>query len=306
MKHLGFLLLFYLLPLLSSAQIEFAPPGAVWHYGYTDYAPFTGVLFAGYQEVRYDRDTLIAGKMGKVLTMKRVGQIDGEIIASTLPERVIYQDSFKIYAWYEDRFYQIYDFGVEVGDTLTLSGGNPYYDSCHYNFIVDSIYYEDMNGKNLKNILLKSADGFPAPFWHINEKMGALPHYLFEAEIGCIVDLTRPFPFRCYEDDDFPLYQWDTTACDYYENVSSIVDLEDFNIRIFPNPIHNQFHVHNESTNSYELTVFDTNGHLVHQLSLGSITTKEINCSQWQSGTYIVQVKSGQQFASKKLLKLTY
>ena len=304
MKKIIFLLLCFNFSYAASAQIEFAPPGATWHYGYSDYAFGAGLLYSGYQKWSYERDTLFLDKNCKVLVGQAVKQIDGEVEIANLPERIIYQDSFKIYYWDKDRFYKMYDFGVAEGDTLTLAGGNHYTDSCSIAFQVDSVYYEAINGVSLKNIIIHPLNGTYASYWHINEKMGALPNFLFVAGIGCLLDVPRPFPFRCYQDNDFPLYQADTTSCEHYDNVSTITTLAELGMTINPNPVNDYFEIKNEEQLSYDLSIFNISGQSIFKYQEEQATQKTIDVSTWNPGTYIVMIRKGNQLAYKKILKL--
>lgn len=295
---------FFLLLIVTSlnAQREFAPSGATWYYGFFDSA-FGIPLFSGYEEMRYDRDTIIDNQTCKVLTRRRVGEVDDQLIDYYTSEKIIYQDGYKIYSWAEEQFFMIYDFGVMENDTVRFSGGNSFSDSCYTDYRVDSIYYELIDDVPLKNIRLQTIGSTSGGYTLINEKFGALPLYLFDIETFCVLDNGHYLNFRCYEDDEFAHYQADTTACDAYNNISQVIDLEKTGISIYPNPIEDLFLLKNTSGDTYDLTVFNIDGQLMYQSFGIKDGQQEVDCTTWLPGTYVVQLKIGEQRAYQKLLK---
>ena len=305
------LLLFSFCSLLSAftfAQKEFAPAGATWHYEFLEYS-WTRIDLIGYEEVKYDRDTLIDGKDCKILTRKRVGERNHQIVEYYTPEKIIWQDSFTVYSWCQGTFYKIYDFGLEVGDTVTFSDVLPedFQATVSENtYQIDSVYYDTINGESIKNLRMVILEGFSTSGTEIiNEKFGGLPTYVFYMEGDWWFDIYRASGFRCYQDDNFPLYQTnDTIPCEYYENVTGILDIADTGFQIYPNPLNDFLQISNEGTSTYDLAIFNLSGQLIYQAANETSGSKKVDCSRWAPGTYFVEIKTGQRRSYAKLLKV--
>lgn len=298
MKPLYVCFLFLLLVVVSaSAQREFAPAGATWYYGFHDTA-LSIPIFQGYEEMSYDRDTMIDNIACKVLTRQRVGEVDNELVSYAESEKIIYQEGYQIFVRVGESFVKIYDFGLFSGETIVVD-----YPGCREEYRVDSVYFEEIDGENLKNMVVTKIDGYGEGVSLINEKFGEMSYYQFTGENSCIPDFGETLSFRCYEDDEFTHYQKDTIACDEYSNISQVVNLEKTGIAIFSNPVKDFVLLKNSSGEAYDLTVFDFDGHLMYQSFTVKEGSKEIDCAEWHPGTYVVQLKMGENRAFKKLLK---
>lgn len=63
------------------------------------------------------------------------------------------------------------------------------------------------------------------------------------------------------------------------------------NVSVFPNPTSHMLHVNANCSESYNLKVYDSSGRLVMSV-LDFSCEKEVDFSQFQTGTYIVQISN--------------
>lgn len=207
MKKILISFLLFISFLTLKAQ-NWADSGAVWHYG------FGGIITQGYVEIEYTQDTLILGVVSKELKRAKSGInfLYGDFFEFVMGYEYTYSDSDHVYVLHNGQFEILYDFSAEVGDTLTHYLPNDYYnpfcDSIGRS-VVSAIGTEVINSEELRWYELDYVDGisgFSSYYNRVYEKLGSMS-YMFPTNDICGLDDDYYSPFRCYEDDDFGMYQ---------------------------------------------------------------------------------------------------
>jgi hypothetical protein len=210
--------------LLTSAnlfsQYEFAPVGAKWYYEYNGYQS------NGYLLIESSRDTIINDSTCRILNRtlyENTGQQD--IKVSKLQDEYIHQNGYKIYFLKYNKFYVLYDFSPQVGDTLKISSEqNPPHGCDSTGTIkIEQIDQININTKNLNRIKSSVVDGNLTYGLDIIENIGSLSS-LFPVFINCAFDYPSYEPLRCYEDNNIGLFKNQfIDNCDYiYTSINKI------------------------------------------------------------------------------------
>ena len=62
-------------------------------------------------------------------------------------------------------------------------------------------------------------------------------------------------------------------------------------VSVFPNPCHGQFCIHNSSTDSKDIAVFDMAGRMVFSTTIAAESDQAVNSENWNSGLYLLMAK---------------
>lgn len=195
---------------IVKAQTEFAPIGATWYYSGLE------TMFGdeGYSKVTSVGDTIIDGKKIRVLS--------NEYHSST--GSVSYGDDFyvcqsgdSVLYYIDGDFRLVYDFGLNVGDTLQIYSNKNYCGDSNYGYvIIDSISYVDVNGVKLKEFYPSKTEesefGFEGTFIeNIGATSGLFSSHCLADNIGEALG-----SLRCYEDSTIGLYHYHySNDCEY-------------------------------------------------------------------------------------------
>ena len=264
------------------AQTEFAPIGATWYYGITE------AMWGdrGYLKVTSADTTVIDGKKAKVL-VSEYHQSDGGVFPRSAI--YIYQTGDSVLFYRDGDFHLVYNFGLNVGDTMELY--NPDNKNCSYSdgyllsmvFVVETIKTLDVNGTQLKEFNLVTAD-VPSNFsrygyYHFIEKIGTTSHLFGE---DCIADnffLGIFGGLRCYEDEEVGHYQYGSVACDSIFKFDweaynrwedsmrrvDVIDRENLDLRVFYSQSDKSIVVDSHgSCDESVINVYDVNGIMIY------------------------------------------
>jgi len=303
------------------AQNEWAPKGATWHYGFTDWQT------NGYIEISYIGDTIINSVSCKILE-KKVFQYNllSQFDTLTLNHEYTYADKDRVYIFRFNDFYRLYDFSAHIGDSILLAGTNQFTSSgCDSIGLirVDSTGTMIINGKSLRYI---SVSPFSNSKWgwagRIVEKIGPIfcyqknmePYnYLLPNKLdycGIFMDQTHEGGFlRCYSDQSGFTYSQPgvSPVCDYiYTNIDENENIFT-EIIVAPNPTRDiltiHFKVNSKKVIQFEL--FDIAGNLKLSDHFPETTSyfKTFNLSGLSTGVYYIKLKSNQGTVVKKICK---
>ena len=173
MKHILTFALLLVISFSLSSQIEFAPVGAKWiqNAGATNQgSPFYHPL-ADYFVIESTGDTLVNGT-----TYRKVG------------EHLLYQDAEKIYYLWNDTLRLLYDFGVQVGDTVTfelLGCLSNWLAPAPHRFVVNYVGQITVDQQLLKRINCLSIEQHQLPDYEYIEKIGYTTRVV-EDKAGCV------------------------------------------------------------------------------------------------------------------------
>jgi hypothetical protein len=84
----------------------------------------------------------------------------------------------------------------------------------------------------------------------------------------------------------------------------SIKDIsQNTSIKIYPNPINNEFQIANTSTEAMKLSILNLNGQLVFEDKLIGNNSMKINSENWSKGVYVIKIQQGQNQFYQKIIK---
>ena len=271
------------------AQTEFAPIGATWYYGIME--AMWGDT--GFTKTTVTDSAVIDGKKVKVLISEYHASSGGVFPRDTI---YAYQTGDSVLFYRGGAFHLVYNFGLNVGDTMELYNPDnktcPIYDwmdvseedLLYGHVVVKSINTIDVNGTQLKEFNFVSADPDSyysrfSDYYHYIEKIGTTSNLFGE---DCIADNFGAGIFgdlRCYEDEEVGLYQYGREACDslyeydweeYYRRRDSmlrvdVIDKEYLEVKIFYSQSDKAVVV--DTRGSCEVSVikiFDVDGRIVY------------------------------------------
>lgn len=312
-KNITVLLLLLAMTGMLKAQInEFAPIGAEWHYGIKQHST------EGYARIKSLADTIIDGTACKKIEKRYFlfDYLDGVEKEFVKGHEYISQigDSVMIYRF--GRFYKLYDFTVEIGDTVSFPGS---YSLEADEFVIfgDSIGkavvigkgVSEINGNELKYYDLRKVDNsvwaFDQDFYlgcaRICEKIGNISGYLFP-EQQLIADYFEGGTLRCYSDNETGTINFSTpyVECDYFHAIEeNTVESPS----VYPNPLKERLIVELPTEDNYTVLVYDTFGRtIIKQDIIGKIT--EMNIPFPQTGVFCLVIQSDSHHYVTKLIKL--
>lgn len=266
----------------SMAQQEFAPIGAKWYINRAHTLPNNSFKVDILESLK---DTIVQDKVCRLIN-----------------NHIIYEEANKIYYLYDDTLRLIYDFSVDIGDTVTFEIFNMYQELIDAEFKVDTIeniLYEDTTLKRFTLTQTASSyDNFPFEQYIYYDKFGSLNNLIDHPCIDAILPLgTQIAWLRCYTDSEIefhtPIFLNSSIAeedCDY---VAPLVGFESVNtndIICYPNPFYNQITIQNNDLLNGYLDVFDVTGKLIYTTA---IHTNQINLSHLDVGLYFIVVRDG-------------
>jgi hypothetical protein len=295
-KKLLTIFLLQFLVLSVSAQINFAPVGAKWHFG--SHYFWGGDI--GYTVVESVQDSLFKGKSCRML-------VGGGIFDCMFDQNINFlcEEDSVIYFYIEalDSFQILYDFSAKKGDSWKVvfsSLGE--LDSVQ--LTVDTVKFVEINEQQLlsQNILYSRVGEDPGEWAQgstVNEAFGDR-FYLFNFYLWDIVcDGCWTDGLRCYEDPEFGSYSTgiaeSCTYVDLEENVPEALPV------IFPNPVADRINL-TENHLVTEYQIFSVPGRLILE---GLTKDGTIDVSGLDTGFYLIYLQnSGSDYISAKFVKL--
>lgn len=278
MKKLILLPVLFLGIMFAHGQENWPPIGATWHYTYEDsdiWDPGSGIEFITFE---VEKDTTIDDMLCKKIIVE-YHRFDGSI--KYLGDEYIYSTEDKVYNYHHNKFYTLYDFTVNVGDTLNLFLGSncKLYSQLDSDYDNDSIWVKhfvnkrdsiEINGK--KHLVIGLNNPVPDPFY--------LWYNAFYGEIvkgvGSLVFLTgniyAPFeapyygPLRCYSGG---ILNYTTNIpCDTLIS-SVLVESVNEKSNVYPNPVGNEFSLnfYNPDAKAVKIKIYDTAGNLIKTIA---------------------------------------
>ena len=280
---------------IINAQQEFAPIGAKWYVNnFIEETWITGFL-TDYYIIESEGDTLIEG-------------LDHRIVGDYL----FHQDGDQVYYRLNDTLHLIYDFSVEVGDTVVfdLLECFGYEDKwLPITFRVSEVTEENIEGVFLKKV---NCENIGTSLYYYEEytyleRLGSL-RQLIEGYVTCATTGTAyPEWLRCYQDEEVhyqtPMFlDQEEEDCEYVQ-ISSTDETSVLNyLNIHPNPTANYWLLEWEYPKKAQLQLLDIQGNLIkaQQILSGS---QKISAQDLSSGLYLMKVIGDGVSGSIKVLK---
>jgi len=201
----------------------------------------------------------------------------------------------------QDEEILLYDFSLEVGDTLNFYFPDFVFQEGGINIIgiVDSVM---INGNYRKRWIVEEA----------NSTEGAGEIVLIEG-IGGLHGLIDPDPFFlmhapnteliCYTNDSGDHYPLDAEECAVITNVHDTETHRE--IEVFPNPTSDNFSLLLPTSWVHQTTIIqvsDLTGRIVWESSSPTGTRIEIGTSGWKKGLYLLNIRNNHSHQSAKLI----
>ena len=300
---------------LLRAQTEFAPIGATWYYGNME------SMFGdtGFTKTTVTDSAVIDGKKVKVLISEYHTSNGGEFPRDTI---YAYQTGDSVLFYRDGAFHLVYNFGLNVGDTMELYNPDnktcPIYDwmdvreenLMYGHVVVKSIKTLDINGTQLKEFNFVSADPNSyysrfSDYYHYIEKIGTTTNLFGE---DCIADNFGGGIFgdlRCYEDEEIGHYQYSRAACDsvFVFDIEAyrrwedsmrrvdVIDRENLDLRVFYSQSDKAIVVDSHgSCDQSVISVSDVNGIMIYSDVCEPDT--QIRVALKRKGVYIVLINN--------------
>lgn len=298
-QRILYLALFSMLAFTAKAQVEFAPIGAEWVYNAAiDADQFDFDPLDGFYLFKSNGDTTIDGQ-----TYRKVGYL------------LFKQEGNKVYVRQNDAIHLVFDFGLEVGDTVTLAEPiciSPLYDLLNATILqqtykVDSITTLIINGQPLKK--------FGLSYWFGNSSSsGIAKEYMekvgdFRWFVGdCYIPQSHLFPWlRCYKDSltDYKtdrFLSFNISDC-YYLPPSAVEQPSLSNIRIAPNPVTDVLTIDMADQTITDLSITDISGKVIYTQPAAQSGMVRISTSNWPTGIYLCHAQCGTQWLVWKVVK---
>jgi len=241
------------------------------------------VLINNKEYIRFEHHRKIFS-YGSAYQLKGIEYEDSEVF--------LRQESQKIYRLVGDQEFLLYDFDLNLGDTIQQ-------------FYVDSIFLTPFNNEERRVFILSPHDnpGFVVKYFY--EGIGS-SHDFLDPEITTFESGSY---LECYkmEDDVFPIIQHNwagPTTCN-----SFLVSTQDINyeeeITLYPNPAddHITLTLNHQMVN--DISCFNINQEELKNFAARQISKGfEIDISQFTQGCYFIVLKTTQGVVTKKFIKI--
>ncbi len=291
---------------------EFAPVGAEWHYG-------RQTMFTwGYIRIFVTNDTIIDGHTCSILHKEEHGfnYYSQSLYHFNKGREYFTQINDSVLVYRKGRFYKLFDFGAEIGDSWTIPGEEE-----DGRVILCGKGTETVDSVELRYILI--ADEFGSPYGYGNEMAGDTlfpPDTIKVLErIGPKGSYLLPMPrdildydgegggLRCYSDSIIDInYSYPLVHCDYINdnNIGFDEKVQVPEYGIYPNPANESIWINTSDDSPISVCIFDPVGRKVHSEEAAGSCSYEINLGFLPSGLYWITISNGMNTFSKKIIKI--
>jgi len=203
--------------------------------------------------------------------------------------------------------YLLYDYTINIGDTVWLglfTANQTSIDTIAYVLKKENIY--NQFGLNMRQLVLESSQKELSPFPTLNwiEGVGAEEHPFYPLAYSDKSEEDYSYELLCFRKDESLVYQ-NTKWNDCDINTTGIINIEESEITIAPNPFHNQLKISSIKQIINQIKVLDITGSIV--LQVYSFDSKEIILYMNESlptGMYLFQIFTNDEMIQQKVLKL--
>lgn len=204
---------------------------------------------------------------------------------------------FTITTYHGEQEILLYDFSKEIGDTIYSNSPEGY---MAYPVIVSNIdTVELFDGSNRRRYWLEGVYfSYLEECWI--EGFGSI-HGMFSPIFELLTNYYEPH-LSCFKQDDYTVYL-NNFSCDkcFCSLGTSINDINEFQIQIYPNPFSDQINI--ESKNEYsEIRIYNSNGKIIQKFNRSTYPTK-IDLGELSEGLYFIQLIGKDFNYTEKLLK---
>jgi hypothetical protein len=296
----------FIFSLSISAQNNFAPVGAEWHFS------IDGSF--GYRYYNVEKDSLFQGENCRYITA-----YDG--MDSLVSELFVLDSARSVFYWHNGAFRKAMDFAVQQGDTTFFDIKTYKYDTTEsYTLEEDTIIRLDgvisqvepdtIDGQIVNTYFVEVIN--PSGYLDIEHfsytRLLGIEYYdnyeLFPIIDGLVSIPEVPNSFlRCYNDANLEYVRsgW-TKPCDYYRSLSTDEVTNNNKITAYPNPVKSQLTIQSQNQLLQSIEIYDTKGRLVFEKDVNTMRA-EINTNSFQKGFYILSLKTTEGITIRKIVK---
>lgn len=306
MKKIFFLLL--LIPFIAHSQ-SWYPIGTTWYFNYQEQLTFPADGFTKYTVIK---DTVVNTKPSKLIKREWIRYTGDTLSVSYV---IVREENSKVYYYYNNAFQLMYDFTLNVGDTLAINLNSASCDSVSP-LIVDSIKNINISGVNLKIQYVKCIYYYAGAWqglidtvkYKIIERVGydesciSCPNDLYFDPICLDWEQFVWTGLRCYIDSDvfyssyywsahFPNYPCDTLI-NGFTGINEIANNKN-SVEFFPNPITDVSFIKWGNSNSYSILIItDILGRNIKTINVSGKSEITINKNDFIQGLYLARLIS--------------
>lgn len=246
----------------------------------------------------------------------QTAQMCGYTYSKTNSNIFIRNEGQKVYARQSqncnDYEYLIYDFGLQVGDSIKLRLASYYYydDTLGYKLRADGLVNyqgQDRRALYFDVYYYKFGSNGSSVFFQDTwiEGIGSIIHP-FYFEIGVYRPTHTIYSLLCYFENDVQLFQSQHNSC-YLTNLGIKENETSYNFSISPNPANDYFRINLENQIEFKNAVFrlsDVSGKLLWEKTFEEIENQNVSIQSLTSGVYILQLFSNEHLINtQKLIK---
>ncbi len=282
--------------IFSNTHAQFAPLGAKWHYSSSDNG--SAPSGATYKLFESEKDTVLAGVNCKKLKITHF-KYNGDTIFPV--PFFVYQSNDTVFYFNDvySRFFPLYIFNVNVGDTLVYH--TPYIPTnpadTNLYVRVDSVTKFISGSDTLKHIWTSSILNTVLFFDGGYIELLGCPNVMFHQAGFTFPEADGPM--RCYEDSSIFIKK-SSTNCDYRLTSGISAEKENSSISVYLNPNNQIVQLKTSENASIHYNLFDANGKRIIQGNFNFETA--IDLSRNTDGIYYLQLsKENKIFRTEKL-----
>lgn len=308
-KRTVLLLIFAVASGVMCAQPLQFPVGATWHYeSVTDLTkpPI-------YRSFTVEKDTVVAGKNARFI---RDNYNNSDIV---------YEENGCVYYYFKDKFRKIYDFNVNVGDTVEFEFLTYTHQSSDLDttlvlrYKIEKIQTKNIEGADLKEISTVYVGSNPHQYGLIQyvylEKIGVEHPHILDGGLFTVCPDKATIPenitrLRCYHDTEIDhIADWwaeENKPCDYDYTASVVSATHEKNsIDLYPNPAKDKLTLSgSQYTQDLQIILYDVKGNFIFEKKVR--LPYELNIEHLPTGTYFILFfdENAKCLTSNKLIKL--
>lgn len=207
----------------------------------------------------------------------------------------------KVYAKHGVKYELLYDFDLNIGDTVKVNGYGPSLIGPNSNYILDSITRIKL-GNDSFNVQHVRVDGFPFQFI---DSIGSIENGLFYYEFvefeshSNLVVLCKRNDLLVFNDHDVVKSGKNTCHPVFYSNSIQEINRPS-ELKIYPNPGTAHFTLITDPSESKDIQIWNANGQLVYSVS--ETLSNELDLGQLSPGIYQILVKIQGVLLAQKLV----
>lgn len=237
---------------------------------------------------------MVNGLTATVLEKRNMGVLIPEA------EVIIREDSNRVYFFENGQFKLLYDFNLEVGDTMTFSipHNSHYYDfscgagsdtSITAQVLVVSTTMTEVDGQLLKSLYTSAIYHDESTYmnWELGgftERIGSYNGLFGFSTTQCLGGFSGHL--RCYSDNIIS-HNPTTQPCDFVMGEDEMTEVN--TISIYPNPAKSMIRVESATEKIAAYRIRTVNGQTLMDISHIPSTTIEVDLSHLSQGVYIIE-----------------